>query len=316
MRDTLNPELLSRYLANKATPEEIDHVESWMLHNEIDRSTLQKLATPPEGVRVMLAVDADADWKKVNAQLQQHSQRGRLWLKIAASLVLVGLVGVAAYKTVFTSAPVAYTTAINTTQHEKQIVLADGSTVYLNGGASVRYAENFAEARNLELQGEAFFDVKRDEQHPFTIQAQQCEVKVLGTSFLVDADSALVEVVVKTGKVSFRSPDNQMVQLVKNETGVFDPGTNQLTERTSNDSNRLSWQSHVLVFENAPIDRVVHDLEKHFGVSITLRGVGKVVPLYTSTFTNPTLTEVLDEMKLILPMEYASSGKAITINIK
>jgi ferric-dicitrate binding protein FerR (iron transport regulator) len=276
---------------------------------------LDKLLNPTEGVRIMMALQPENDWLKVKKRLPGRQVFLNPILKIAASLVLAVLIGIVAYRFLMPERFVAYKIIQNTTEDVQAIAMEDGSTIYLNTGASIRYPEDFKTDRRIELSGESFFEVKRDEANAFVIKAQQCEVEVLGTSFSVNADSARVEVIVKTGKVSFQStPDNGVV-LVKNERALYSTGSTEILKENDNDPNSFAWQTHILTFENAPIDRVIGDLEKYFRVTIRLEGNSTNVPNYTSRFDNPSLKDVLEEMKLILPIEYTIKGSEAIVKI-
>jgi transmembrane sensor len=314
MRD-INPELLAKYLAKKATAEEIFEVETWMQQNEINRTMLQKLVHPPEGVKIMLSVDAEKDWLKVQKHLSGHQVFFNPVLKIAASLAIAVLIGFSAYQFFKAKEVIAFETIRNTDQEARKISMEDGSTVYLNTGAEIIFPRQFKDNRTLQLTGEGFFEVHRDESNPFTVKAQQCEVQVLGTSFSVKADTATVEVIVKTGKVRFASFGGKDVQLEKNERGLYTISTGDLAEMVHTDLNALSWQTNILVFDNTELSNVVDDLERHFRKEITLSGNLKDVPRYTSRFDHPTLNEVLEEMKLVLPMDYQVVGDGMWIKV-
>jgi transmembrane sensor len=311
----IKPELLEKYLSDRAAPHENQEVEAWMKHNDIDRSMLHKILNPSEGVRLMLSLDPERDWHKVRNQAKPEHLFLRPWMKVAASVIAAILIGALAYNFSTPDQSVALHTIKNTTGEVQKVLMEDGSVIYLNRGASITYTERFKDERNLELKGEGFFDVKRDESHPFVINADPCTVTVLGTSFSVNTDSTNVEVIVKTGKVELRSSGDKHVILEKNEKGLYDATNMSLAETLNNDLNSFSWQTGILVFEDTPLDEVVRDLGRYFNKKITLAGSRGNLPLYTSRFDHPQITEVLEEMKLVLPVEYALSEKSITVKL-
>jgi len=314
----IDPELLSRYLNNQASPDERALVEDWMRENDISESSLKKMLNPSQGVRFMASLDPEGDWKKVRKKISTRQIFLSLPLKVAASFIIAACIGLTVYYLAYrkTQDPLVYRTVYNESADAKKVAMDDGSFLYLNAGAKVTFPENFTSNRNVTLKGEAFFDVKRDESNPFTIQARTCQVSVLGTSFLVNADSNFVEVVVKTGRVAFHASENNRTVLEKNESAFYNLVSSVLT-RQAPDQNAFSWQSHILLFEDTPLDEVVDDLEKYFHVRIDLiRNNQKDLPQYTSRFENPSLKDVLEEMKLLLPVEYSMAAGDATIRVK
>jgi ferric-dicitrate binding protein FerR (iron transport regulator) len=311
----VDPGILSKYLAGQASAEEIAVAETWMRENDINREQLSKFLNPSDGVRVMMSLDPEKDWLDVRRKIRGGSVLYFPILKIAASVVLAVIVGFVAYRFLSPATPLSYKTITNTTGDIQTIALEDGSTLYLNIGSSITYPEEFANNRQVVLAGETFFEVKRDEAHPFTIEASQCRVQVLGTSFSVNVDSLEVEVIVKTGKVSFQSDEHNRVELVKNEKGIYHVGFPQIEKATTHDPNDFAWQTHVLTFENASFEKVIHDLEKYFRMEVAVAGDMTKVPGYTSRFDHPSLSEVMDEMKLILGTDYQIKNNTVKIQV-
>ena len=96
--------------------------------------------------------------------------------------------------------------------------LPDGSTVFLASNTSLEYHSDFKNTRDIKLDGEAFFDVARDEGHPFKIETQYGNVKVLGTSFNVNTKHNATKVSVNSGLVALEN-ENERIELSANEFG-------------------------------------------------------------------------------------------------
>lgn len=154
-----------------------------------------------------------------------------------------------------------------------EIILPDGTHVYLNAGSRLIYPDFFADKnREVFLTGEAFFDVTHNEQHPFVVQTTDIRVKVLGTQFNVSAypSDNIIETVLAEGKV----------RLEQNNTGMFSQTTElapgQLaafnkTERTAqlkevDIDNYILWKEGLLKFESTDFSRVVKKLERYFNI--------------------------------------------------
>jgi transmembrane sensor len=307
-------ELLEKYLEGKADPSESILVEEWLKQNKLSAPELKQMLYMPEGVKLMLSLNVQEDWLKVKEAFPKQKQRfiNNYWLRVAAVITFLVSVCLVFYLTNQSDNNVL--TVINETNKVKKISLPDGSAVFLNMRASVSYNEDFNDGRNLIMKGEAFYEIQRNPSQPFTIQAQNCIVRVLGTSFNIKADSAAIEVSVATGKVSFNAEKQEAVYLEKGEKGLY-LAKNGKTIKQQNDLNYLSWKTGILQFENTSLDKVITDLEKHFNVEITLISSAQQLPTYTSRFEWASLEEILEEMQLILSIQYTINSKNVSITI-
>ena len=154
-----------------------------------------------------------------------------------------------------------------------EIILPDGTHVYLNAGSRLIYPDFFADkTREVFLVGEAFFDVEHNDQQPFVVQTTDIRVRVLGTQFNVSAypSDNIIETVLTRGKV----------RLEQNNTGMFSETTElspgQLAafskkERTTrlkevDIENYTLWKEGLLKFESTDLSRVVKRLERYFNI--------------------------------------------------
>jgi ferric-dicitrate binding protein FerR (iron transport regulator) len=271
----------------------------------------------PEGVKIMHTIDAESDWLYLQKNFPRtgHTFLFRTIYRMAACFLIVALVCYGYWLQQESSD--ATRIVLNDGGTVKSVLLPDSSEVYLNIGSSIQYSTDFMRNRTVALTGEAFFNVTHDAQHPFTVTARNCEVKVLGTSFNVNPLDSALEVAVETGKVYFLGPQKRSsLLLTPGNKGTYDFNNASLQQNTNKDLNYLSWQTHMLRFENTSLQDVIADLEKYFHVSIQFQYSNKIVPTYTSTFTNPTLNEVLHEMQMVLPITYQQNSNMITIEIK
>jgi transmembrane sensor len=207
---------------------------------------------------------------KINAAPQKNRQR---WLTIglsaAASLALLA----GAYFTFWYRAPkqgmetaLYYNAAFG---EQRQVPLPDGSKVTLNSGASIWVEPGFnKQQRNVELHGEAFFEVKKHSL-PFTVKAGKAEITVLGTAFNVRETKADVRVDVAQGHVRVEAKEH-FAELRKGQAAVVDYASGALRSEAG-DSLSWAWKQGVLVFRNEPLSEVVARLEKHYNVRITVQ---------------------------------------------
>jgi len=228
-----------------------------------------------------------------------------------------------------------------------QIQLPDGSVVRLNSSSSLTYDKNFGKnIREVNLTGEAFFDVTKDSSHPFIIHTNVIDIKVLGTAFNVrsypndvNTETSLirgkVEVTVKNraNEKIYLEPNEKLV--VANDNSTIKTLANQHDEGNKKtdispkpiysvqhltyypvDSTVIetSWVDNRLIFqENETFKEVALRMERWYGVQInfTSEKVAGYRPF--ASFKNETIPQALDELKLGFKFNYKIEGNIITI---
>ncbi len=188
-----------------------------------------------------------------------------------------------------------------------QFNLPDGSTGWLNGDSHLKYPVLFTENRSVELDGEAYFDVKRDSHSPFVVNAGGVDIKVLGTHFNVMAysDFHRVEVTLDEGAVQVSKRGTGLNEVLKpNEHFALDKREKRMSVRTVQTSYFTSWKEGVLEFRNVPLKEVALRLSRWYNSEITIQDeVLKDIP-YRATFKNESLERVLSLLALAAPISY------------
>jgi transmembrane sensor len=194
----------------------------------------------------------------------------------------------------------------------KTVELPDESTVRLNAGSFFTYDEaTWDDARTVELQGEAFFEVRKNAV-PFTVTTNNSRVQVLGTTFNVRSRHDNTEVICLTGKVDFGAKEiGKSVVLTGGKRAsihgkilseVFEVGP----DRT------IPWIAGDLAFHETPLMEVFSELELHFDVSITVkRDLGNLT--FTGKFKQPRLSNVIEAVCLSAGLEYTINKNSVII---
>ena len=229
-----------------------------------------------------------------------------------------------------------------------QIQLPDGSLVRLNSSSSLTYDKNFGKnIREVNLTGEAFFDVTKDSSHPFIIHTNVIDIKVLGTEFNVrsypnDANTETslirgkVEVTVKnrSNEKIYLEPNEKLV--VANDNSAPNKALTDQAERGDNKTNpspkpiysvqhltyypvdsaviETSWIDNRLIFqENEKFQEVALKMERWYGVQINFTSEKVAGYQMFGSFKNETINQALDELKLGFKFNYRTDGNIITI---
>ncbi|MBK9152167.1 MAG: FecR family protein [Saprospiraceae bacterium] len=187
----------------------------------------------------------------------------------------------------------------------ENIVLPDQSEVWLQKGANLIIRQYDNTERKVELTGIAFFDVSKSSDKTFTVLASEMEVKVLGTSFIVDSDKKYVWL--KTGKVQLIS-GNKSVQLTPGQSAYLVSGKFTIESSPSMDTTKFDWINKEFSFNNAPLNKVIRDIELRFGISIVLGENEDISACYftSGSLRSNTLDEVFNILKLSFNMKVDS----------
>lgn len=197
-----------------------------------------------------------------------------------------------------------------------QFTLPDGSTGYLNGGSTLKYATSFLKDRKISLAGEVFLDVAKDRKHPFTVQTKFADVQVYGTKFDVcdyDTDNE-VSTTLEEGSVKvYNKKLNTYSMLDPGEQNVISKADGNMQTSPVNTELFTSWKSEILRFNNSTFDEVVKMMERWYGVKIILDKSLKYSENYTFTVKTESLKEVLQLLSLTTPMNFKIDNDTVMI---
>jgi ferric-dicitrate binding protein FerR (iron transport regulator) len=315
--------LISKYLSKEATPEEADFVNSWISRSTENRRYFQQVSTLFEKaatVNEFAQFDTDAAWIKVRSKLKNNST-GKLrsfppdkpsfaWVyRIAAGIIL--FIGIGLYYFVNQVTPskpvevIAKQSAITDT-------LPDGSAVVLNKKTTLKYAfDKKKKIHEVNLNGEAYFNVRHEDDEDFLIEANGVFIRDIGTSFNVKAypESDIIEVVVEEGEVVFYTKDNPGIHLQASGKGVYNRKTNKFTIEQP-EPNVLAYKTRFFVFSGTSLKEVASELNSVYDAKI-------IVPEHlrncqvTVSFHDETLEEIAAIIAETLNLTTKVSGKFI-----
>jgi ferric-dicitrate binding protein FerR (iron transport regulator) len=262
------------------------------------------------------SIDSEEDWQKVRKRMAKEKsiKLNPLWRIAAAVILLLGM-GFVAQK-FLSSKPEMI--AVFAGDQMKEVQLPDGSWVTLNRQAELVYPEKFkGRQRALNVSGEAFFKVVSDPASPFVVNVdQKALVRVLGTSFNISPDESgeSISVQVVEGRVAFASAEGRdEVILEKDQQATLMGGTVKKDE--SVERNFLSWKTGKLVFDNDLIGEVLKQLEMHYHVTIEPDESVPQELSFTSTMDNQELGDVLDEISLVLGLDYRYESEKVVFTL-
>jgi transmembrane sensor len=298
--------LLAKYFSGQATHEESAMVKAWIAgddRNQADFVLLENLWNKAAEESV-IDFDTEKALQAVRTKLEPSTRSmapGRVRvLKIAITVAASLLLFLGAWYWFFNST--GYRSVLAETD-VKEVLLDDGSTVFLRKGASLQFPGKFTDdSRNVVLTGEAFFNVTTDTTKPFIVSAMQAAIQVVGTSFLIDADTGKTLLVVKTGRVWFSAAGNtgNRVMVTAGERAKLE--YDSITKTTNTDDNFMAWQLKELVFNKTPLAQVVTTLNNYYRVQIDINkqdSAQLAAVVITGRYKNKSLVDVLNELVLV-----------------
>ena len=202
------------------------------------------------------------------------------------------------------------------------LIFSDGSSVFLNAGTTIKFPIKFlkGQPREVFLDGEAFFDIVKDEKHAFIVQANRLRTKVYGTKFNVNSyrNNDLDQIVLQAGSVGVKSNGEQTktsaeILLKPNEIAILDK-TDLLYKQKVDIKSHIAWVKGVFMFKNERFEDIFKKLERHYDVSIQINQPALNDSRYTGTFDIETIAEVLKTFSKLKGFSYEIDNKEITIN--
>ena len=198
--------------------------------------------------------------------------------------------------------------------------LPDGTIVWLNAETSIKYPTDFAEGdRNVVLNGEAYFEVAKNNEKTFTVQTKDYGVRVLGTKFNVKAYQSDNEIVttLEEGSIQIVSTENlklaEEIILKPNEQVILNRESKKIAVKNVNPKWFTSWKNNKLIFVNMDMKELVVVLERKYGVDIEVKEEALLDLHFDGTIKDETLLEILDVLKKTLPINYHIVGQKIEI---
>jgi ferric-dicitrate binding protein FerR (iron transport regulator) len=294
----------------------IDDAELEVLQKELKDSpeNLESARKSYFGFIKLAGLERSAVWLDQNRkEVQRRIVRRRRFtqgLKVAASLLaIIGLSGVLHLSGIFNTTQ-EWKTVTAANGEIKEFYLSDSSRIYLAPSSTLKFPVKFSkDCRQVQLNGEAYFEVKKDTERKFIVKTSFSEVNVLGTSFNVRAypNERYEETLLVEGVVSLTHLDEKKNKI--HQPYILEPfekvkynKEDNTTERKIIDSkNKPVWMNHRIAFYNQSLSFVAKELERFHNVTIVIvdEGVGKIK--INGEFNNESLEEILNSLKILLP---------------
>ena len=252
----------------------------------------------------------------INEPVKRRSPSYRYALAFAATLILVVTAGLFITKNDVSVTEYSSINLLNDIPGTTLVTkLEDGSVVYLAEKTTIKHPDKFSNnERSITLEGEAFFDIARDESKPFIINSGNAKVEVLGTSFELISHSGETVLSVKTGKVRITLiSTGMMIDLNAGERAIADSdGVKKLTFDEYQDFQKYRSRMH---FKDQTLSNVTDILNRNFKDFEIVLEPGIEKRELTATFTEENIESMVQLICNALNLKYTTQGRVIKIHM-
>ena len=260
---------------------------------------------------------------EVNNRIER-SLRRRFWLRISAVAASVTLLfsisNYISFHEGYKKLNSQMVEMVNPMGMRSSVVLSDGTKVILNAGTTLSYPTAFVSGqREVKVNGEAFFEVSHDKEHPFIVSAENVKVKVLGTKFNVKAydDDDNIEVTLAEGKVGVGLDTKNLIQIIPGQQIKYMKASHRFIKREVRLQSYTAWVCGKFYFTNYPLEKIAKQLERSFNVRIQILVDDLRKAAFTGDFVRGEyIDQILRVMTANRPIRYEIEGDQITISKK
>ena len=313
----MDKEILQRYVEGNVSPEEIIAVVDWL---DADESHVREFMALHKLNDISLLNQPDS---KVDVQKKKKTitfrQIGYELAKIAAILILFWG-GTKLYETTSVKENViAYQTLYVPAGQRAELILPDSTHVWLNARSKLVYPISFGkDIRQVELNGEAYFDVIHNEKQPFVVKTPQMDIQVLGTEFNVTAysSSSYFEVALLRGCIELSSPRLSSNYRMKEKEHIR-LQNNKLISKDISDYDYFRWKEGLICFNNESVATIIEKLKLYYDIDIEVYNQKFINSRYTGKFrTKDGIEQVLRVLQIEHKFTYTKNNDLNLITIK
>jgi ferric-dicitrate binding protein FerR (iron transport regulator) len=311
----MNQETIKRYIEGDASSAEKEQIVAWVKADENNRKELFALHKLHD-ITIWQAEKKTGKRKKTATRRLAFYKASSI-----AAAVLIFLFAGSFYTLYMNVKKQIPKSAMQTIRvpvgQQAELVLADGTNVWLNAGSTFTFPTLFsADNREVSLDGEGYFNVEIDRNRPFIVKTFACDVKALGTVFNVQAyrKSSLFEVSLLSGVVEV-STHSRRIRLEPNTRVYLD--NNELVKGSTENYDYLLWKEGVISFNNEPVEQMLNKLQRYFDTRIVIKNTTFLDKKYTGKFrTKDGIEHILKVFQLNGRFRYEKDDEQNMITIK
>ncbi|WP_455587393.1 FecR family protein [Bacteroides sp.] len=327
--NNLSEEIIAKFLMGKCTEEELIQVNLWIKESDENAHKLFRMEEIYHLGKERHALSQkrmDMAEKSLYKRIaEEEAKRNRRltihrWMKYAAIITVILLTGTGiSYWIGQNDLNNNWMMAVASETSVEEVTLPDGTKVWLNQSAILKYPREFSEKeRNVYLEGEAYFEVTKNKARPFIVKSEAMQVKVLGTIFNFkskkscnSAEATLIE-----GEIEVKGNNEEgMIILSPGQKAELNRANKRLTVKQVDARLDAVWHDNLIPFEKADIYSIAKTLERFYNVKIILSPDLKIENTYSGVLKRKdSINSVLKSLKNSIPINYKIVGNSIFIS--
>lgn len=327
--------LIGKVISGNATSEEIEHLEIWksksvdnlnvyiksqkVWENSKSRISDENFRNDKQKVDDVIKLDLTRKVRKI--------QRQSMAYKIAAVLAFPLALAVSFYyfssRTKLVEQTQQICEIISPKGHISKCILPDGTEVWVNTGSSITYdVSTFNhKIREIQLSGEAYFDVAKNTKKPFLVNTTVANINVTGTSFNVKSypESGVFETVLSEGSIEMKlnNTSRQTVQLVPGERAIFDLSKKGISIGKVDSEIFSAWRNGEILFKDATLNDLIKELERIYDIRFQMKDKQLGEFRFRGMFSyNNNLIDALEKIKRTSGIGYYIENKEVWLSKK
>ncbi len=301
--------LIQKKCSGELNAQEEEQLNTWLAASDDNRLLSRQIEQTWEhsgNFDKPLELDMEADFLQLQKRLDVKKAQKKAapvvpinkktpWLSIAAGALVLIVAGFLINNYLNPSAE--WLVATTGEKEQKTITLVDGTEVTLNENSELRYPSIFTDSlRQVEFKGKAVFDVTSNPEQPFNVKTHSCDVRVLGTQFMIHDYPKLYysEVAVAEGQVRMQPyGKSKFLLLNADQKGYYQKSEHKLSKREKDSLNSMSWFSKRLRFNDTPLKEVLGDLRLFYGAQVYLNDGDLMDCPFTGDFKDQPQEDVI-----------------------
>ena len=350
-------QVLIKYIEGTSSDDQKQKVENWLSAepgNAVYLEKVKKIWLSLDGLNELATIDVNRDWELVEKRMSGKTNKKNLsviktqlfYLGRIAAVFLLGAIVSGIFFYFSTHLPEGKNISqaryeFNVPEGQKSdLVLPDGTKVQVNAGSKISFSKEFSETnREIWMEGEAYFEVKKDSSNPFIVHTPGINVKVMGTTFNIRAYSneQLIETTLVEGKVLLSrqsgsksteaeialEPNHKAVYLKNKDARISAELAREFRQPLKigeilisdeiNTQASISWTEGKLIFDNEYFDVIADRLENFYGVSIRIEDESLNNLRYTGTLKKVSIEQALKALQLTTSVNYKMNNNEIIL---
>jgi transmembrane sensor len=331
----MNIELITKYLANSASPDETLEVLKWVETSEENKQlfadlknawALANMVSYPDQITrnkdlelILRKIKKNLNIDHRNVSFFNHEILKNLQRIAATILITAGIVGYFGYRIWSKPQPIAFNVLSVPAGQFAQLTLGDGTKIWLNSKSILTYPSQFSGSnREIKLNGEAFFEVSPNKEKPFIVKTKELDVAVLGTDFDVSAyqNDRNINVTLVNGSVNLlnKKDNSEIAKLKPGEQASYSISKNTISISSVETQLYTSWRTGQIKFRKMSFEEIAKRLSRNYNIEFKFENANMLSTTYNGSFYKyESLDQILKIMQANSHFNYTIEKDTIYI---